>query len=171
MKTILFVFFSALSIAQTALVPTSALCPTGQQTIASQTGSVGTAYVLFSFSCQVLDATVKLTTAANPPTVTAIAAPPTTTSGGGTTVTLPTTAGPGTFIVCTPTTCTSTLDTSLVFYQGIPPTGPGPCSNSALGALAFDGQGFLYKCTITNATTNPPTGTWMRSTTPMVTTW
>lgn len=173
MKTILFVLFSSLAIAQTpvtALVPASAVCPAGQQTVATQTGSVGTAYALLSFSCQQLDSTVKINAATTPPTVTAAetaGTPP----GGGTTLTLPTVAGPGVIIVCTPTNCTATLDTSLVFYQGAAPTAPGLCSNSGTGALAFDAAGFIYKCTITNASTTPPTAIWMRSSTPMVSTW
>jgi hypothetical protein len=169
MKSILFSLFSAFAIAQTALVPASTICPNGQQTVATQTGSVGTAYVLLSFSCQQLGSGVTINTATTPPTVTAPTAP--SGGGGGTTVLLPTTAGPGTLIVCTPTNCTASLDSSLVFYQGVAPTGPGPCSNSGTGALAFDVAGYIYKCTITNPTANPPTAIWMRSTVPMVTTW
>src|ERR1700691_168340 len=101
MKRILFALFSALAIAQTALVPAATVCPSGQQTIATQTGTVGTAYALLSFSCQQLDATVKINAATTPPTVTSnVPTSGVITPGSvpGTVILFPTAAGPGTTI-------------------------------------------------------------------------
>ncbi len=78
MRYLLLILTAALGCAQNALVPTSVVCPAGQQTIATQTGKVGTAYVLLSFSCQQIDASVTIDTTTTPPTVRAIAPPSTT---------------------------------------------------------------------------------------------
>lgn len=63
---------AGLASAQTALVLVSAVCPAGQQTIATQTGKIGTTFALFSFSCQTLDPGVTIDKTTTPPTVRAI---------------------------------------------------------------------------------------------------
>ena len=57
--------------AQTAFVPTSVICPSGQFTVATPTSSVST-FSIVSFSCLAPDSTVKINTTVTPNTITAI---------------------------------------------------------------------------------------------------
>jgi hypothetical protein len=66
--------FTCGAVAQTAIVPATAVCPPPQITIATKTGTLGTSAII-KFFCVQLDPTVTQDTSTSPPTIKAVSAP------------------------------------------------------------------------------------------------